>query len=93
MTRTIKTVFFKPGSLTEWVRVNTSTDANRAVAQCVYFMQIDRYGANVAEVFDEEHGELHAVVKRNTTGITIVYKRDPQKHEVKYAVSHLLKGT
>lgn len=70
---------------------NSSKDSNRAVAQCVYHMQINHYGARVAEVFDSESGELHAQVKRAINGnIEIVYKRDPAKFETRLALSALV---
>ena len=83
MSRDIKTVYFLNR---EVVRTNSSLDANRAVAQCILHMQINHYGANAAEVYDEATGQLHAQVKRKVNGdIVIVYRRDPTKYEYRYS--------
>lgn len=72
-------------------KVNRSKNANRAVTQCVAHMQINHYGAHLAEVFDAETGELHAQVRRKADGsLHIYYKRDPLQFETKYAVSFIL---
>ena len=77
--RPIKTSFYLGK---DTVHVNSSTDANRAVAQCVAHMQVNHYGATVAEVYDHTTGELHAVVKRHVQGsINISYRRDPLAFE------------
>lgn len=88
MTLPIKTVYHDPH---EPVRVNRSRDANRAVAQCVYHMQVNHYGATVAEVYDTYTGELHAQVRRYASGdIKIVYQRDPRQFERRLSL-HALK--
>ena len=75
----IKTVFYADKEI---VKTNSGTDANMAVARCILHMQINRYGAQVAEVFDSETGELHAAIRRHVSGtITITYKRDPSQYE------------
>ena len=77
--RPIKTVYRLAG---EQVHVNSSSNPNRAVAQCVAHMQVNHYGATVAEVYDDTSGALHAVVKRHVQGnINIAYKRDPLSFE------------
>ena len=79
MILTIKTVYSDRKGV---LKTNSSADANRAVAQCVYHMQVNHYGATVAEVYDDYTGELHAQVRRLMSGeIRIVYKRDPRKFE------------
>jgi hypothetical protein len=88
MTLDIKTVYLSRGAE---LKVNRSSDANRAVAQCVYHMQVNHYGARVAEVYDSHTGELHAQVLRRISGdIKIVYRRDPCKYERKLSL-HALK--
>ncbi len=83
MTLPIKTQYFVG---TDQTQVNSSKDANRAVATCVYHMQINHYGADVAHVYDDHTGELHAEVKRWKAGdVHITYKRDPLKHERRFA--------
>ena len=84
MSRVIKTTYYNHKR--QPVQNNSSTDANRAVAQCVLHMQINHYGASVAEVYDGQSGELHAVVARSKGGnIAITYKRDPAQYERKLA--------
>jgi len=88
MFMTIKTVYHIRGKSP---KVNRSYNANRAVMQCVAHMQINHYGAHVAEVYDDGTGELHAQVKRKADGsLHIHFQRDPQNFETKYAMSHLL---
>jgi hypothetical protein len=65
-------------------------DANRAVAQCILHLQIARYDADSAEVYDDETGELHAVVTRSINGrIQIEYRRDPVKFETRLTIGAL----
>lgn len=86
--RTIKTVYYIRG---KEPKVTRSLDANRAVATCVLHMQINQYASHLAEVYDDDTGELHAVIKRSIQGqLHIAYNRDPVKYETKYAMSHLL---
>lgn len=86
--RPIKTVYYRTGLDPQ---VNRSADANRAIATCVLHMQVNHYGARSAEVYDDETGELHAVIRRNISGtLTIIPKRDLQKFETKYALGHLI---
>jgi hypothetical protein len=84
----IKTVYYRRG---KDPKVNRSKDANRAVGTCVLHMQINQYGAHLAEVYDAETGERHCAVKRSVTGkLTIEYDRDPAKFETKYAIGFVL---
>ena len=70
----IKTVYYFRGSV---LKINHALHANTAVPQCVYHMQLNRYAASTAEVYDESNGTLHAVIKRSVNGtITIVFKRE-----------------
>lgn len=71
--RTIQTVYYHRGAT---VKINMAAHANSAVLRCVDHMQLNHYGANVCEVFDNKTGELHAVITRNIKGnIDIVFKR------------------
>jgi hypothetical protein len=84
----IKTTYF---SHRETLKTNRSTDSNRAVAQAVLHMQVNHYGADVAQVYDDNSGELHAEVKRYKDGsIRITYRRDPAKYERKLALAAFL---
>lgn len=75
MTRNIQTTFYVGKKV---VKNNTAMYANSAVLRCVDHMQTNHYHASVAEVFDNDTGELHAVIKRNIKGIVIVFKREVQ---------------
>lgn len=76
--RLIKTEYYLNGRL---VHTNSATDANRAVGRCVEYMQIDYYGADVAQVYDAETAELHVELKWHKEGdLRIKYKRDPKKY-------------
>ena len=84
----IKTIYYRRG---DEPKINKSKNANRAVTTCVAHMQINHYGAHLAEVFDVGTGELHAVIKRNVKGDLHIYlKRDARDFETKYAIGHLL---
>mgnify|MGYP003575880546 CR=1 FL=1 len=71
--RTIKTVFYYGKQV---VKTNKASHANRAVLHCVNHMQLNTYEATHAEVYDEETGVLHAVIRRTIKGIAILYKRE-----------------
>jgi hypothetical protein len=74
--RTIKTVYRFQG---EETKVTTACNPNRAVAKCVEHLQVNDYGATVAEVYDRESGVLHAIVKRSINGsINIAYRYNPE---------------
>jgi hypothetical protein len=84
----IKTVYYDRRA--QPLQINRSMDPNRAVAQCVLHMQINHYGASAAEVYDNETGELHAAIKRSIQGnLSIVYQRNPQDFERRYAIGFL----
>lgn len=88
--RNIKTKYYVGKRYHDPVRVNHSSDANTAVATCVLHMQINHYGATSAEVYDDESGQLHAIVTRSISGqIQIAYKRDPLKYETRLAIGAL----
>ena len=73
--RLIQTTFYRGK---EVVRVNRAVHARTAVLRCVDHMQMNSYGATVAEVYDLDTAELHAVVTHSVSGkISIVFRRDP----------------
>ncbi len=87
--RSIKTTYLLRGQV---IHTNSSSDANRAVAQCVLHMQANHYGADAAEVYDTDGANVcHAQVKWHKNGeLKITYKRNPLDHETKYAASPML---
>lgn len=88
--RKIKTKYYIGKRYDNPIKTNHSLDANMAVATCVLHMQVNHYGATSAEVYDDESGQLHAVVTRSIAGnIAITYKRDPAKYETRLAIGAL----
>lgn len=88
--RTIRTKYYRNNKYAEPVKVNSSGNTNQAVATCIYYMQVDFYDASVAEVYDDESGQLHAQIRRKMNGnIEIVYKRDSRQYEARLAVGAL----
>lgn len=70
----IQTIYYRNKKV---VRVNHAGSALRAVPLAVGHMQLNKYEATVAEVFDLQGGILHAVVKRSVnSNIEIVFKRE-----------------
>lgn len=89
MSRQIQTIYYD--NRKRVLQINTSTNANRAVATCVAHMQINQYGATSAQVHDNQDGVLHADVHRSVNGrITINYQRDPRQYHDRYALAHVL---
>ncbi len=72
-TRTIQTTYYRGRKL---IKTNTALHSNTAVLRCVDHMQLNHYEATTAEVFDNDNGVLHAVVRRNSKGIVIIFKRE-----------------
>lgn len=71
--RTIRTVFYYRNGI---VKINTAKHPNKAVLHCVNHMQMNTYGATHAEVYDDNKGVLHAVIRRSVNGdVHILYKR------------------
>lgn len=63
------------------LRVNQSVHCNTAVKNCVHHMQLNHYGATVAEVFDTRDGVLHGVVTHNVVGeINILFHREVKEN-------------
>lgn len=76
MKRLIKTSYMDASY--DRIKITSSSNANRAVATCVLHMQVNEYGATVAEVYDDETGDLHAVVRHRPDGSMVIeYRRDP----------------
>jgi hypothetical protein len=61
------------------IKTTRSADHNRAVAKCLEHMQVNQYGATVAEIFDADTETLYAQVARKSDGsIKVHYERDPR---------------
>ena len=73
--RTITTVYYTDATARKIIRTNHSVWTNSAVCRAVGHMQVDKYGARVAEVYDSANGVLHAVLTRSINKMEIVYKR------------------
>lgn len=76
--RHIKTVYYSGVShLSNVVKTTASAYAFNAVPNAVRHLQTNQYGATLCEVYDENNGVLHAVMKRNVRGeIHILFKRE-----------------
>jgi hypothetical protein len=74
----IKTVYYSGVSkLSNVVKTTASVYAFNAVPNAVRHLQTNEYGATLCEVYDENNGTLHAVMKRNVKGeIHILFKRE-----------------
>lgn len=76
----IKTVYYADKRAKEIVRVNHAGTAFRAVPLVIEHMQANDYSAVLAECFDLNSGELHAVIRRSVDGeINIIFKREPER--------------
>jgi hypothetical protein len=79
-TMNLVTTYYAPGRKKEILKINKASNERSAVMRCVDHMQMNDYGAYVAEVVDHYTGELHAVVTHSADGrITIVFRRDPKR--------------
>lgn len=81
MARSIQTTYYSRGigRSKQEVKVNLAKHARTAVLNAIDHMQMDHYGAAVAEVYDLETGELHAVITSAVTGkLSLVFLRDPK---------------
>lgn len=77
--RTITTEYFSPTDHKTPVKVNLSASPQSAVMLAVGHMQMNDYGAELCNVFDNQTAELHAVIKHYPDGhIRILFKRDPR---------------
>lgn len=76
--RTIRTTYY--GKDKSIVKSNFAVHPRTAVLHAVDHMQMNDYSAYVAEVYDTEMGELHAVITFNVHGrMEIIFRRDPAK--------------
>jgi hypothetical protein len=95
--RNIKTKYYVGKRFSDPIQTNSGKDANMAVATAVLHMQIAQYrdidgnAATSCEVYDNESGQLHAIVTRAPASgqIQIAYKRDPAKYETRLAIGAL----
>jgi len=73
-TRNIQTNYSYRGEI---VKINKASNANTAVLRAIDHMQMNHYGASLAEIIDNITGDLHAVIHHNVAGkITILFKRE-----------------
>jgi hypothetical protein len=72
-TRNIQTVYYLNGKV---VKVNYASHRNSAVLRCIDHLQLNHYGATVAEIIDTRTHVLQNVIRRyvGTDEIKIVYK-------------------
>lgn len=63
--RLIRTDYYLRGEI---VRTTRSIHPNNATRNCFDHMQMNDYGADVAEVYDEHTGDLHAVFTYSVDG-------------------------
>ena len=74
--RSIQTTYYLGNTVKQ---INRAAHARSAVLRAVDHMQMNDYHAAVAEVFDLETGELHAVLTYSAAGqLAIVFRRDPK---------------
>jgi hypothetical protein len=76
--RSIRTVYYQRNLV---VKTTASKFANNAVPNCIRHMQLNEYDATHVEVYDEDSGVLHAVIKRSikTGDIVILFKREVEE--------------
>lgn len=94
--RNIKTKYYVGKRFNDPIQTNSGNNANVAVATAVLHMQVAHYRdenrnpATSCEVYDNDSGQLHAIVTRSPLGaIQIAYKRDPEKYETRLAIGAL----
>lgn len=94
--RNIKTKYYVGKRYDNPIQVNSGSDSNIAVATAVLHMQVAHYRdenrnpATSCEVYDNESGQLHAIVTRSPLGqIQIAYKRNPEEYETRLAIGAL----
>ncbi len=88
--RPIRTVFYGNPEATIIVKTNNAKHARKAVLNATDHMQINQYGAFVAEVYDMETSELFAVITRSiTTGeLNIKHYGDPLHPKCRFKMNH-----
>lgn len=74
-TRPIRSDFYTTlrGTRSSLTRTNKARYAIKAVPNAVMHMQLDTYNARLCQVWDEQTGELHAVIKRGVTGEIVIH--------------------
>lgn len=94
--RQIKTKYYVGKRYADPIQTNSSKDANLSVATAVLHMQVAHYRdingnpATSCEVYDNDSGQLHAIVTRSPLGqIQIAYKRNPEMYEKRLAIGAL----
>lgn len=66
----------------ETQRINAAGSGTTAVPLAVMHMRCNSYEADVAEVFNNDTGKLHAVLRRSVTGkVTILYETEYHEGE------------
>lgn len=72
--RLVRTDYYFNGSI---VKTTRALHANTASRNCFDHMQLNHYGADVAEVHDERDGKLHAVFTYTRNGeLVTAFKRE-----------------
>lgn len=78
MNRPIRTRYFR-GKHSP-VRETAAGTACAAVPNAVMHMQLNHYDATECEVWNDETGELHAVIRRSVTGrISILFNKQQKE--------------
>lgn len=77
-TRPIRTVYYSDHRANVVEKVNRGIHARTAVPRAVDHMQLDHYGAVLCEVYDDQTGVLHAVLKHSLEkgAIHILFQRE-----------------
>jgi hypothetical protein len=66
--RPIITTYYEDFQAKKLVKKTYSVHANTASKNCFHHMQMNHYGAVIAEIFDGRTGTLHDVIKRKING-------------------------
>ena len=79
--RNIKTVYYAGSTaMSNVVKTTSSAYSFNAVPNAIRHLQTNEYEATLCEVYDENNGALHAVIKRSVKGeIHILFKREVKK--------------
>ena len=79
--RPIRAIYFNGKK--DPVHTNAGRYPRTMILHAVDHLQLDSYGAKVAEIFDQDNGILHGVLRmylvEGKPKIEILYKRDPKK--------------
>lgn len=75
--RNIRAVFYKDFQARTALKVNKGKHPERMVLRCIAHMRKNTYEAVLAEVFNDNTGKLHAVVKRRINGdVEILFQEE-----------------